>query len=591
MRFRRLEHAVNEAARQWGATFDAISDAVVLVDGAGVIQRANRSFERLGGESPAGRGPPRARSSSPGCPGRTGCSPPRPRAPSTSRWAGACCATRPTCSGRGRRQGEAARVITMSDVTALRAAELERAGALEREREISRILQESLLPEHLPARRAHELDAWHVAAEQELIVGGDWYDAIETTAGPVAGHRRRRRPRRDRHRPGGPAAPHAAGSTPTRASSADEAMVALNELVASSAAWPRCSWPSSRPERARSASSTPVIRRPSCSASGAPSSSRRTAVPRSASPPRLHRPDRAAGPGERLLIYTDGLVERPREHLDIGLERLRAAAEDTQGWPICASGWSAAHRPGGPARRRGPAPGPGVMTGARGIRRRPADQLTSAGRVDPVELAVEGDHLARRAGPGVGPRRAQAARGLPAATRQASRTAEIPDESMKLTSRRSSDLVAAGRAQRPGELGRAAQIELAARREHDASPLRPTRSSKSASSTIPVHQTSPVSAPLEASYPATPRPAGRRPPRRRGLRPRAAASAAPARRHPLAVSEAATNAVVHAYRGREGDIRAQVTRHSRRAPRRHRRPRPGHGARAPTAPAWGSGCP
>ena len=32
------------------------------------------------------------------------------------------------------------------------------------------------------------------------------------------------------------------------------------------------------------------------------------------------------GDGATLLAYTDGLIERRREHLDIGLERLRAAA-------------------------------------------------------------------------------------------------------------------------------------------------------------------------------------------------------------------------------------------------------------------------
>ena len=44
-----------------------------------------------------------------------------------------------------------------------------------------------------PSRRC-ALDAWHIAAEKELIVGGDWYDVIETgdsvwlVIGDVAGH-------------------------------------------------------------------------------------------------------------------------------------------------------------------------------------------------------------------------------------------------------------------------------------------------------------------------------------------------------------------------------------------------------------------
>ena len=40
---------------------------------------------------------------------------------------------------------------------------------------------------------------------------------------------------------------------------------------------------------------------------------------------------RTIAPGDRILIYTDGLVERPREHLDIGFDRLCAVAGDTSG--------------------------------------------------------------------------------------------------------------------------------------------------------------------------------------------------------------------------------------------------------------------
>ncbi|MGW3348859.1 SpoIIE family protein phosphatase [Nonomuraea rubra] len=39
-------------------------------------------------------------------------------------------------------------------------------------------------------------------------------------------------------------------------------------------------------------------------------------------------------PGSTLLLYTDGLVERPGEHLDEGLERLRRLAESVAGEPV-----------------------------------------------------------------------------------------------------------------------------------------------------------------------------------------------------------------------------------------------------------------
>jgi len=74
-------------------------------------------------------------------------------------------------------------VVTLSDVTAARRIERERAAALARERTISRTLQQTLLPERLPSDPRLALHAWHLAAEQELIVGGDWYDVIETRDG------------------------------------------------------------------------------------------------------------------------------------------------------------------------------------------------------------------------------------------------------------------------------------------------------------------------------------------------------------------------------------------------------------------------
>lgn len=331
MRFRQLEHAVNESARQWGATFDAISDAVVLVDGAGVVQRANHSFERLLGleaGAAVGRSAPELVPAL--APDRVlAATAPDPFDVDVGdRVLRARIDLLAPAAGL---PGEAARVITMSDVTALRAAELERAGALEREREISRILQESLLPERLPRDEHVELDAWHVAAEQELIVGGDWYDAIETPRGlwlaiaDVAGH--------------GVAATAQAGQLrhtlrvyAHEGFEPAEAMLALNELVASQRSLATMLLaviaPGGRevglvnaghpPPLLLGARGAELIEEDGGPALGIPASGYTVrTVP--------------LAPGERLLVYTDGLVERPREHLDIGLERLRTAAEGTHG--------------------------------------------------------------------------------------------------------------------------------------------------------------------------------------------------------------------------------------------------------------------
>ncbi|WP_345154963.1 SpoIIE family protein phosphatase [Nonomuraea rubra] len=67
-----------------------------------------------------------------------------------------------------------------------------------------------------------------------------------------------------------------------------------------------------------------------------PGSSWKASARCSASP----RPGRASRRRSRcrraatLLLYTDGLVERPGEHLDEGLERLRRLAESVAGEPV-----------------------------------------------------------------------------------------------------------------------------------------------------------------------------------------------------------------------------------------------------------------
>jgi CheY-like chemotaxis protein/serine phosphatase RsbU (regulator of sigma subunit) len=180
LRARSLEVEVRLAAAEWQTTFEAISDAVGVLGPTGVVERANGAFLACFGEGAVG--------------------------------------TRVAVLDQAREDGElvlgdrifsvrsdAVRhadvasnlervVVTLSDVTAARRIERERASALAIERTISRTLQQTLLPTRLPQRPDLAIDAWHVAAELELIVGGDWYDVIETgrglwlVIGDVAGH-------------------------------------------------------------------------------------------------------------------------------------------------------------------------------------------------------------------------------------------------------------------------------------------------------------------------------------------------------------------------------------------------------------------
>jgi PAS domain S-box-containing protein len=67
--------------------------------------------------------------------------------------------------------------------------------ALERTQRVAEALQQAFLPQQLPQRHNLRLDANYVSAEQDALVGGDWYDAFELpdgrmgfSIGDVAGH-------------------------------------------------------------------------------------------------------------------------------------------------------------------------------------------------------------------------------------------------------------------------------------------------------------------------------------------------------------------------------------------------------------------
>src|SRR5688572_27846914 len=57
LRIRAAEESVRTAAEQWAATFDAITDAVCLVDAHGDLQRCNDAADTLLGALPGGSGP------------------------------------------------------------------------------------------------------------------------------------------------------------------------------------------------------------------------------------------------------------------------------------------------------------------------------------------------------------------------------------------------------------------------------------------------------------------------------------------------------------------------------------------------------
>ena len=173
LRARSAEAEVRRAASEWRTTFEAISDAVAVLNADGVVERANRAFVASFGEVIGLRVP----------------------ALQGARSTGELALDERVFSVRfdvvpQEIESLGREVVTLSDITSARQA----APPLATERSISRTLQMTLLPGRLPRIRAWRCDAWHVAAERELIVGGDWYDVIETpqglwlVIGDVAGH-------------------------------------------------------------------------------------------------------------------------------------------------------------------------------------------------------------------------------------------------------------------------------------------------------------------------------------------------------------------------------------------------------------------
>jgi serine phosphatase RsbU (regulator of sigma subunit) len=225
-------------------------------------------------------------------------------------------------------------VVTLSDVTAGRRIERQRVEALAAERMISRTLQQSLLPERLPSHPRLTLDAWHLAAERELIIGGDWYDVIETRAGvwlvmgDVAGH--------------GVAAAAQAGQLrhslrvyAHEGFGLAESVGRLNELVTQADLADLVTMCIVAIDHDRSEVRTVRAGHPP------------PLLLPAGGPARLVEGDNgvvlgaigagyaeeafAFEPGDRLVLYTDGLVERPGEPIDDALQRLVQAADGVSG--------------------------------------------------------------------------------------------------------------------------------------------------------------------------------------------------------------------------------------------------------------------
>jgi GAF domain-containing protein/anti-sigma regulatory factor (Ser/Thr protein kinase) len=201
--------------------------------------------------------------------------------------------------------------------------------ALDRERRSAVALQRSLLPDRLPDLAGIETAARYLPARDE--VGGDWYDVIDLPVGSVglaigdvAGHGLRAAALMGQLRTGLRAYAlegHAPGETLKRL---DRLLQTISGRGMATAGYAVVDPATGALRYAGAGHPPPVIVR---EGERALLMKGRPAPPLGSLPfPAYHDVHDALEPGDTILLYTDGLIERRREPLTAGLERLRELA-------------------------------------------------------------------------------------------------------------------------------------------------------------------------------------------------------------------------------------------------------------------------
>ena len=223
---------------------------------------------------------------------------------------------------------------SMRAIVALCAQSLERAQLYERERTVAATLQKSLLPGSLPEERRVRVATRYRPGTQDLDIGGDWYDVIHVegdrigvAVGDVVGHGLEAASAMGQLRSAlrslalmgdGPAAViHGLDRFARTTGPATVATLAYAELdlrtdtlrYACAGHPPPFVVIGRRVDQLMEGRTTPLAALPEA--------------------PSAEEGVHAFPPGSTLLLYSDGLIERRGEPLDVGMERLRALLADT----------------------------------------------------------------------------------------------------------------------------------------------------------------------------------------------------------------------------------------------------------------------
>lgn len=316
LRTRQAEQEVRRGVRQWRTTFDAMDDAICILDHDGSILRANRAFAALAGRDVDAVGGLDLLDAIPEAAALA-------EDPATEqellRGERVFRSRQHAVVGYDAVDGQ--RVLILTDITEQRRNQ-------QRDRAISLLLQRSLMPDELTQVPGVAVAARHRSAGERSLVGGDFYDVIRidertvwVVIGDVAGHGVETAAKANELR-------HSLRAYAREGYFVDAALERMNALVLAddlvglaSVCLVSLDLQTAIAEVTIAGHPAPVMlgadgaarllddaRGPVLGVSGATWKTQRHRIP----------------DGTRLILYTDGLVERPDESLDDSFERLLA---------------------------------------------------------------------------------------------------------------------------------------------------------------------------------------------------------------------------------------------------------------------------